>query len=73
MNSAIMLFWMVKPMNKRNDFGEEYIGKRARILTSKAWIEGEVQEVRKYLIKLKEGRKVIYVHKAHIIQIEPIG
>jgi len=35
-------------------------------------IEGVVEDVSRYWIKLRVGNEVIYVNKAHIISIKPV-
>jgi hypothetical protein len=57
------------------DFSEEYNGKLAKILVlNQPLLIGKIVEVRPYWIKFEnpEG-KTIYINKAFIITIEPIG
>jgi hypothetical protein len=64
-----------QPKGGLADFSEEYNGKLAKILVlNQPLLIGKIVEVRRYWIKFEnpEG-KVLYINKAFILTIEPIG
>jgi len=57
------------------DFSEEYNGKLAKILVlNQPLLIGKIVEVRRYWIKFENpDGKTIFINKAFILTIEPIG
>ena len=57
------------------DFSEEYNGKLAKILVlNQPMIIGKIIETRPYWLKVElPDNKTIYINKAYIISIEPVG
>jgi hypothetical protein len=68
---------MAKKMNENDkkspDFSEELDGKNVRILLSispELSITGKVIESRPYWLKVKVNKKIFYINKAYIIDLE---
>jgi len=68
---------MAKKMNENDkkspDFSEELDGKKVRILLSilpELSITGKVIESRPYWMKVEVNKKIFYINKAHIIDLE---
>jgi len=60
---------------KRDAFDKEWVGKRVRVtlLTRGDEFEAEVVECARYWIKIMVNGRVIYLNKAFIVSIEPLG
>jgi hypothetical protein len=60
---------------KLADFSEEYNGRLAKILVlNQPMLIGKIVEARRYWIKVETAdNKILYINKAYIISIEPVG
>jgi hypothetical protein len=60
----------------REDFGDDWRGRhvitRVAEGASVSTIEGIVEDVSRYWIKLRVGNEVLYVNKAHIVSIKSV-
>jgi hypothetical protein len=56
------------------DFSNEYTGCRVRIETSiGVTVEGVLVEASRYWFKVKSDRGVVYLNKAHVVTVTPVG
>jgi molybdopterin-binding protein len=56
------------------DFSNEYVNCRVRINTSiGVVVEGVLVEASRYWFKLRSDKGVVYVNKAHIVMVAPVG
>jgi outer membrane biosynthesis protein TonB len=61
---------------KPSDFSNEYKGRSVVIVLAAgnpAMLRGRLEEASKYWVKLVIGQRTIYVNKAWIVSVEPVG
>jgi len=60
---------------KKDSFDQELIGKRVRItlLTRGDEVEAEVVECARYWLKIMVNGRVVYINKAFVVTVEPLG
>jgi hypothetical protein len=57
---------------KPNDFSDEYLNLKVRIVMDKLDLEGKLLATSDYWMKLLSNDGIIYINKAHIIYIKPL-
>jgi hypothetical protein len=56
------------------DFSDEYRGCKVRVETSVGVVvEGVLVEASRYWFKLRTGRGVVYINKAHVVSVTPVA
>ena len=56
------------------DFSNEYINCRVRVETSiGVTVEGVLVEASRYWFKVKGDKGVVYINKAHVVMVTPLG
>jgi molybdopterin-binding protein len=55
------------------DFSHEYRDCRVEVETSIGVVEGVLVEASRYWFKVKTGKGVVYVNKAHVVMVAPVA
>ncbi len=59
---------------KLADFSDEYMGCKVRVETSiGVTVEGVLVEASRYWFKVKSDKGVVYINKAHVVAVTPLG